>query len=73
MTVHLKFVKIYIFEVLPSGLSKVFEGVLTTGSEERCLPPRRKPVDDVSTSDITPGSSSKSKALFGGGYRGRGG
>lgn len=42
----------------PRGLSNVFEGVRTTGSDERCLFPRRKPVLAVSTSDIIPGSSS---------------
>lgn len=43
---------------LPNGLSNVFEGVLTTGRELRCLFPLRNPVELVSTSDIIPGSSS---------------
>lgn len=55
-------------EVLPSGLSKVLEGVRTTGRELRCFPPRRNPVELVSTSDIIPGSSSNSIAVLGGGY-----
>lgn len=52
---------------IPSGLSKVLLGVRTTGSEERCLPPRLKPVEAVSTSDMMPGSSSNSKLFEGGG------
>jgi hypothetical protein len=43
---------------LPNGRSNVFEGVLTTGSEDLCFPPLRKPVLAVSTSDMIPGSSS---------------
>lgn len=43
---------------IPRGLSNVFEGVRTTGNDERVLFPRRKPVLAVSTSDIIPGSSS---------------
>lgn len=42
----------------PRGRSNVFDGVLTTGNDERCLPPRLKPVLAVSTSDMMPGSSS---------------
>lgn len=45
---------------IPNGLSKVFDGVRTTGSDDRCFPPRRKPVLAVSTSDMMPGSSSNS-------------
>lgn len=52
---------------IPSGRSSVLLGVLTTGNEDLCLPPRLKPVDAVSTSDITPGSSSNRRALFVGG------
>lgn len=48
---------------IPNGRSRVLLGVRTTGNEERCLPPRRKPVDDVSTSDMMPGSSSNSNAF----------
>lgn len=44
--------------ILPNGRSNVFDGVRTTGNDERCFPPRRKPVQAVSTSDIIPGSSS---------------
>lgn len=51
----------------PSGRSSVFDGVRTTGNDERCFPPRRKPVDDVSASDMIPGSSSYSIAEDGGG------
>lgn len=58
---------------LPKGLSNVLLGVRTTGKEDRCFPPRRKPVDAVSTSDMIPGSSSNRKLFVGGGYRGRGG
>lgn len=54
-------------EVLPSGRSSVLDGVRTTGSELRCFPPRRKPVELVSTSDIMPGSSSNNMAEEGGG------
>lgn len=43
---------------LPRGRSNVFDGVLTTGRDDLCLPPRRNPVLAVSTSDMIPGSSS---------------
>lgn len=59
--------------VLPSGRSKVLLGVRTTGKLLLCFPPRRNPVLEVSTSDMMPGSSSKSIAVDGGGYpRGKG-
>lgn len=58
---------------LPSGLSNVLLGVRTTGRLLLCLPPRRNPVLDVSTSDMMPGSSSNNIVEEGGGYpRGRG-
>jgi hypothetical protein len=58
---------------LPSGRSRVLLGVRTTGKLLLCLPPRRNPVLEVSTSDMMPGSSSKSIVEDGGGYpRGRG-
>lgn len=50
----------------PKGLSNVFDGVLTTGNELLCLLPLRNPVELVSTSDIMPGSSSKSIPVAGG-------
>jgi len=53
--------------VLPSGRSNVLDGVRTTGKELRCFPPRRKPVELVSTSDMMPGSSSNNIAEDGGG------
>ena len=52
---------------LPRGRSSVLLGVLTTGSELLCLPPRLKPVELVSTSDIIPGSSSNNMGFVGGG------
>lgn len=58
---------------LPSGRSRVLLGVRTTGRLLLCLPPRRNPVLDVSTSDMMPGSSSNNIVVEGGGYpRGRG-
>lgn len=58
---------------LPSGRSRVLLGVRTTGRLLLCLPPRRNPVLDVSTSDMMPGSSSNNIVEEGGGYpRGRG-
>ena len=47
----------------PNGRSIVFDGVRTTGSDARCFEPRRKPVAEVSASDIIPGSSSISELL----------
>lgn len=58
---------------LPRGRSNVFEGVLTTGNDDRCLPPLLNPVLAVSTSDIIPGSSSKSGPWFTGAYPRTGG
>lgn len=58
---------INIFRELPSGRSKVLLGVRTTGRLLLCLPPRRNPVLEVSTSDMMPGSSSKSIVEDGGG------
>jgi len=52
---------------LPNGRSKVLLGVRTTGRLLLCLPPRRNPVLEVSTSDMMPGSSSKSIVEDGGG------
>lgn len=53
---------------LPRGRSNVFDGVRTTGNDDRCLLPRRKPVLAVSTSDIMPGSSSNNGPWFIGAY-----
>lgn len=58
---------------VPNGLSRVLLGVRTTGREDLCFPPLRNPVEAVSTSDMMPGSSSKSRLLVGGGYRAIGG
>ena len=52
-------------KMLPKGRSSVFEVVRTTGRDDLCRFPLRKPVEEVSTSDIIPGSSSKS--ILGGG------
>lgn len=53
------------FKILsPNGRSNVFDGVRTTGSEERGFEPRRKPVAEVSASDMIPGSSSISELLW---------
>ena len=53
------------FFFLPNGRSRVLEGVRITGNDVRCRDPRRKPVDDVSASDMIPGSSSSSTELLG--------
>lgn len=56
------FVLVYI---IPRGLSIVLDGVRTTGKDDLCFDPLRNPVDDVSASDMIPGSSSISIELLG--------